>query len=162
MIISEKTLSELILEVLEEKRMTIFEISELIGYQENSIRTAVYRLKENGLIRETGHFKRKYKIYEVPDDPYSNKSKEQIEREIIERLTEGLLNTGKRQTIFDFFEHQPENLQDESNDVKIGYFLQKLITIAKEELAKDESFKQEIFEELKEKLVKKYDLTPKS
>ena len=90
-----------------------------------------------------------------------SETREIIEREIIDRLTENLLNTGKRQTIFDSVEHNPEQLKDEKTDVKMGYFLQKLINIAKEELRDDEDFMEEIYEGFESKLLSKYELNLK-
>lgn len=72
--------------------MTIFEISDLIGFQENSIRSAIYRLKETGLIKESGFYKRKYKIYEalgVPydsDNPFLEVSLNLIDTEILKKM----------------------------------------------------------------------------
>lgn len=80
------------MEVLSQKRLTIFEVSELIGFQQNTIRTIMNRLKEEGMIRESGFFKRKFKVYEIPnidydsDNPYLDVSINTLDTEILKKM----------------------------------------------------------------------------
>ncbi len=131
-------------------------IDLFVGHKGDSIRNIYHEIPDK---KKLEFFK---KVQEELFGIRESETRETIEREIIERLTENLLNTGKRQTIFDRVEHNHEDLKNEPNDVKMGYFLTKIIDIAKNELRTDESFKAEISLEIEEKIVKKYNLTPKS
>lgn len=82
----------MILEVLSQKRLTIYEVSDLIGFQQNTIRTVINRLKEEGMIRDSGFFKRKYKVFEIPnieydtDNPYLDVSVGSLDTEILRKM----------------------------------------------------------------------------
>lgn len=131
-------------------------IDLFVGHKGDAIRNIYHEIPDK---KKLEFFK---KVQEELFGVRESETREIIEREIIERLTVNLLNTGKRQTIFDRIEHNHEDLKNEPNDVKMGYFLTKIIDIAKNELRTDESFKAEISLEIEEKIVKKYNLTPKS
>ena len=70
----------------------------------------------------------------------SSDTREQIEKEIMDRILDNLLNKGKRQTIFTNFDDNPEDLKDEDVDMRTGYVVQKIIETVKEELLEDEDF----------------------
>jgi len=66
----------------------------------------------------------------------------------MDRIIENILNKGKRQTIFNNFDDNPEDLKDEDADMRTGYMVQKVIETVKQELLEDEDF----IKELKSKL----------
>ena len=78
----------------------------------------------------------------------SSDTREEIEKEIMDRIIDNILNKGKRQTIFTNFDDNPEDLKDEDIDMRTGYMVQKIIETVKEELLEDEDF----INELKSKL----------
>lgn len=71
-------------------------------------------------------------------------TREKIEREIVEKFMEVLTNKGKRQTIFNQFIHKEEDLKEESNDVKMGFFMESLMNTMKKELLEDEDFLKQL------------------
>lgn len=75
-------------------------------------------------------------------------TREEIEKEIYDRILSNILNKGKRHTIFQSFDDNPEDLKDEDADMHIGYVIQKLFETVKEELLEDDNF----INELKSKL----------
>jgi integrase len=75
-------------------------------------------------------------------------TREHIEKEIIDRILDNILNKGKRQTIFQNFDDDPKKLQDEDSDMRVGYMVQKIIETVKAELLEDSDF----IKELKSKL----------
>jgi len=68
----------------------------------------------------------------------SSDTRGEIEREIMDRIIDNILNKGKRQTIFTLFDDNPENLKDEDADMRVGYMVQKIIETAKEEILEDD------------------------
>lgn len=74
----------------------------------------------------------------------SSDTREEIEKEIMDRIIENILNKGKRQTIFTNFDDNPEDLKDEDADMRVGYMVQKIIETVKEELLEDDNFIQEL------------------
>ncbi len=78
----------------------------------------------------------------------SSDTREEIEKEIMDRIIDNLLNKGKRQTIFTNFDDNPDDLKDEDADMRVGYMVQKIIETVKEELLEDDNF----IKELKSKL----------
>ncbi len=78
----------------------------------------------------------------------SSDTREEIEKEIMDRIIDNILNKGKRQTIFQNFDDNPEDLKDEDADMRVGYMVQKIIETVKEELLEDDNF----ITELKSKL----------
>ncbi len=71
--------------------------------------------------------------------------REEIEKEIIENITQALLNRGKRKSIFNKFELASEDdRKDFSNEIRMNFVVEKLIQSAKEELLKDPNFIQVI------------------
>ena len=73
----------------------------------------------------------------------SSNTHEEIEKEIMDRIIENILNKGKRQTIFNNFDDNPEDLKDEDIDMRTGYMVQKIIETVKQELLEDEDFIKE-------------------
>lgn len=67
-------------------------------------------------------------------------SREEIEKEIMDRIIENILNKGKRQTIFQNFDDNPEDLKDEDIEMRTGYMVQKIIQTVKGEILEDEDF----------------------
>ncbi len=61
------TIGQLVMKELRTKPLTISQLSEKIGIEEPNIRTTINRLKEKGLIEETGLFIDRYKIYRITD-----------------------------------------------------------------------------------------------
>lgn len=61
------TIPEMILKELKMKPLTISQLSEILDKEEPTIRTTINRLKEKGLIEETGLFDDKYKIYRLTE-----------------------------------------------------------------------------------------------
>jgi len=78
----------------------------------------------------------------------SSDTREEIEKEIMDRIIDNILNKGKRQTIFTNFDDNPEDLKDEDADMRTGYMVQKIIETVKEELLEDKDF----IKDLKSKL----------
>jgi len=74
----------------------------------------------------------------------SSDTREEIEKEIMDRIIENILNKGKRHTIFNNFDDNPEDLKDEDADMRVGYVVQKIIETVKEELLEDEDFINEL------------------
>ena len=74
----------------------------------------------------------------------SSDTREEIEKQIMDRIIENILNKGKRQTIFTNFDDNPEDLKDEDIDMRTGYMVQKIIETVKQELLEDESFIKEL------------------
>ncbi|MBA7492956.1 hypothetical protein ES702_03509 [subsurface metagenome] len=75
-------------------------------------------------------------------------TREEIEKEIMDRIIDNILNKGKRQTIFTNFDDNPEDLKDEDIDMRTGYMVQKIIETVKKEILEDKEF----IKELKSKL----------
>lgn len=78
----------------------------------------------------------------------SSDTREEIEKEIMDRIIDNILNKGKRQTIFNNFDDNPEDLDDEDVDMRTGYMVQKIIETVKQELLEDKDF----IKDLKSKL----------
>ncbi len=69
---------------------------------------------------------------------------EEIEKQIMDRIIENILNKGKRHSIFKDFDDNPEDLKNEDVDVRVGYMVQKIIQTIKEEILEDEDFIKEL------------------
>lgn len=67
-------------------------------------------------------------------------TREQIEKEIVNRIIDNIVNKGKRQTIFSNFDDNPEELKDENVDMHVGYMVQKIFETVKSELLGDQDF----------------------
>ena len=52
---------------MKNKPLTISQLSEILGIEEPNIRTTIKRLKDKGLIEETGMFVDRYKIYRMSE-----------------------------------------------------------------------------------------------
>ena len=143
---SEKSISELIIDILEEQDATVKELSKTVNISENVIRTTINRMKDSKLILETGLFRDRYKIYTTK----KLTKREEIERAFLERLKNAVLNRDKREAIFRKYSEEPDDIYTEEIDVKAGFFIELLIQKAKEELLEDDEF----LEELKEKFKK--------
>ncbi len=77
---------------------------------------------------------------------------EEIEKRIIENLTQTLLNKGKRKTIFNKFEEATETERNSfENEVKMGYLVEKLLQTAKDELLQNEDFVNELTDKIRDK-----------
>ena len=74
----------------------------------------------------------------------SSDTHEQIEKEIMDRIIDNLLNKGKRETIFTNFDDNPEDLENEDADMRVGYVVQKIFETMKVELLKDDNFINEL------------------
>ena len=74
----------------------------------------------------------------------SSDTREEIEKEIMDRIIDNILNKGKRQTIFNNFDDNPEDLKDEDADMRTGYMVQKIIETVKQEILEDEDFINEL------------------
>ena len=74
---------------------------------------------------------------------------EQIEKEIVERIIDNILNKGKRHTIFTNFNDNPEDLRNENVDMRVGYMVQKIFETVKDELLDDENFINNFINKLK-------------
>jgi len=74
----------------------------------------------------------------------SSDTREEIEKEIMDRIIDNILNKGKRQTIFTNFDDNPEDLKDEDADMRVGYVVQKIIETVKQEILEDEDFIDEL------------------
>ncbi len=61
------TLGQKIMKELRNEFLTIFQLSEKLRKDEPTIRTTINRLKEKGLIQETGEYNERYKIYRIAD-----------------------------------------------------------------------------------------------
>jgi len=70
----------------------------------------------------------------------SSDTREEIEKEIMDRIIDNILNKGKRQTIFTNFDDNPEDLKDEDVDMHVGYMVQKIIETVKKEILEDKGF----------------------
>ena len=62
----------------------------------------------------------------------------------MDRIIDNILNKGKRHTIFTNFDDNPEDLEDEDADMRVGYVVQKIIETVKEELFEDDNFIDEL------------------
>jgi len=71
-------------------------------------------------------------------------TREQIEKEIVNRIIDNIVNKGKRQTIFSNFDDNPEELKDENVDMHVGYMVQKIFETVKSELLGDQDFINEL------------------
>ena len=143
---SERSISELIIDILEGQDATVRELSEKLNVSENVIRTTINRMKENKFILETGLFRNRYKVYTTK----KLTKREEIERDFLERLKNAVLNRDKREAIFRNYSKEPDDIYTEEIDVKAGFLIELLIQKAKEELLEDDEF----LEELKEKFKK--------
>lgn len=66
----EKTLEEMILEILMERRATVRELSDEIGWNRNSVRTFLHKMKMRMLVLPTGKYRRRFQIWELFDHEY--------------------------------------------------------------------------------------------
>lgn len=128
-------------------------IDLFVGHKGDSIRNIYHEVPDK---QKLEFFK---KVQEELFGVRESDTRSQIEKEIIDRFMENLLNKGKRETIFHAVNEHPEHLKDETTDRKMGYFIQKLITIAKDELKQDSEFREEMYEEFEERISKRFNLT---
>ena len=65
------TIAEKLIVELKTKALTILQLSEITGIEEPKIRTTINRLKEKTIVRETGMFLDRYKIYKLSDQLFN-------------------------------------------------------------------------------------------
>lgn len=135
-------------------------IDRFVGHKGDSIQNIYHNIPKKKALE---YFK---KIQEELFGIRESDTREQIEKQIMDRLMENLLNKGKRQTIFDAIDEHPEHLKNETTDRKMGYFIEKILKTAEENAVKrlknDEEFIDDLFNRFETKLLNRYRLMLKS
>ena len=145
------SIADKVLKILKENDATTKKLSEKLHVNENIIRTTINRMKKNDLIHEIGLYRNRYKVYRFGDpDEIKAERINMIQQEIVDKITNLVLNKNERKAVFKKYQYDSENLNDEEIDIKIGFFVETLFQMAKNELLDDFEF----LDDLKKKLQK--------